>query len=138
MSLLELITPRLLLLEKPLACDAEQGRALKATCDAHPEMNVAVNYIRRWLPAVQTWRKRLQAGQLGNFLHGNLTYGKGLLSNGSHFVNLAESWLGPLTVGRILDRVRTSWILIPRRVWSYWLQTITSPLCRFAALGHRD
>lgn len=104
MSLLELITPRLLLLEKPLACDAEQGRALKAACDAHPEMNVAVNYIRRWLPAVQTWRKRLQAGQLGNFLHGNLTYGKGLLSNGSHFVNLAESWLGPLTVGRILDR----------------------------------
>ena len=26
-------------------------------------------------------------------------YGKGLLSNGSHFVNLAEAWLGPLRSG---------------------------------------
>ena len=103
MSLLELTTPRLLLLEKPLACDAEQGRALQAACASHPEMDVAVNYIRRWLPAVQAWRQRLQAGELGDFLHGNLTYGKGLLSNGSHFVNLAEAWLGPLKVGRILD-----------------------------------
>ena len=104
MSLLELTIPRLLLLEKPLACDAKQGRALEAAFASHPEMHVAVNYIRRWLPAVQAWRQRLQAGELGNFLHGHLTYGKGLLSNGSHFVNLAEAWLGPLKVGRILDR----------------------------------
>jgi hypothetical protein len=36
-------------------------------------------------------------------LHGQLTYGKGLLTDGSHLMNLAEAWLGPLTPGRLLD-----------------------------------
>lgn len=103
-TLLALTQPRLLLLEKPLACDLEQARALEAVCERNAPLPVAVNYIRRWLPAVQAWRRRLQAGDLGVLLHGQLTYGKGLLSNGSHFVNLAEAWLGPLTPGRVLDR----------------------------------
>jgi len=102
-ELLRLTEPQLLLLEKPVASDLEQGRALQAACKTHPQMRVAVNYIRRWLPSVQAWQRRLQAGELGCFLHGQLTYGKGLLSNGSHFVNLAEAWLGPLTLGRVFD-----------------------------------
>ena len=103
-EVLQLTEPQLLLLEKPVASDLEQGRALQAACARHPQMHVAVNYIRRWLPSVHAWRRRLQAGELGQFLHGQLTYGKGLLSNGSHFVNLAEAWLGPLTLGRVIDR----------------------------------
>ena len=59
-------------------------------------MRVFVNYIRRYLPSVSYWRKKVISGDLGSFLHGNIVYGKGLLSNGSHFVNLAEAWLGPL------------------------------------------
>ena len=65
-------------------------------------MHVALNYIRRWLPSVQAWRWR-QCGELGRLLHGQLTYGKGLVSNGSHFVNLAEGWLGRLTFQRVID-----------------------------------
>ena len=103
-QLLQLTEPQLLLLEKPVACDLEKGRALQAACARHPQMHVAVNYIRRWLPSVQAWRRRLQSGELGTLLHGQLTYGKGLLSNGSHFVNLAEAWLGPLTLGRVNER----------------------------------
>ena len=103
-ELLQLTEPQLLLLEKPVASDLAQGRALQAACARHPQMHVAVNYIRRWLPSVHAWRRRLHAGELGQFLHGQLTYGKGLLSNGSHFVNLAEGWLGPLTLGRVIDR----------------------------------
>ena len=103
-ELLQLTEPQLLLLEKPVASGLEQGRALQAACERHPQMHVAVNYIRRWLPSVQAWRRRLQARELGHFLHGQLTYGKGLLNNGSHFVNLAEAWLGPLMLGRVIDR----------------------------------
>ena len=103
-ELLQLTEPRLLLLEKPVASDLDQGRALQAACERHPQMHVAVNSIRRWLPSVQAWRRRLQVGELGPLLHGQLTYGKGLLSNGSHFVNLAEAWLGPLTLSRVIDR----------------------------------
>jgi len=103
-ELLEITEPRLLLLEKPIANDLERGQALQAACERHPQIHVAVNYIRRWSPSVQAWRRRLQAGELGQFLHGQLTYGKGLLSNGSHFVNLSEAWLGPLSPGRVIDR----------------------------------
>lgn len=103
-NLLNLTHPLLILLEKPVACDLQQARALQGVCERHPQLQVAVNYIRRWLPSVQAWRHRLQSGELGRLLHGQLTYGKGLLSNGSHFVNLAEAWLGPLRLGRVHDR----------------------------------
>ena len=103
-ELLSLCVPQLLLLEKPVASSLEEGMALKNACNRHPQMHVAVNYIRRWLPSVQFWQKRLQKGELGQFLHGQLTYGKGLLSNGSHLVNLAEAWLGPLILGGVIDR----------------------------------
>ena len=64
-ELLQLTTPSLLLLEKPLACDIEQARTLQTICERHPQMHVAVNYIRRWLPSVQAWRWRLQRGEGG-------------------------------------------------------------------------
>ena len=103
-NLLSLTRPRLLLLEKPFASSLQHAHALQEVCDGYPEMSVAVNYIRRWLPAVQAWRRRIEAGELGRLLHGYLTYGKGLLTNGSHFVNLAEAWLGPLRLGHVMDR----------------------------------
>ena len=101
--ILNLISPRLLLLEKPAAANLTQARALQQTCSRHePGLCVAVNYIRRYLPAVGQWQKRLQSGELGKLLHGQITYGKGLMCNGSHFVNLAEFWLGSLRWGREL------------------------------------
>ena len=103
-NLLELTQPRVLLLEKPFASSLQHAEELQAVCDSYPEMSVGVNYIRRWLPAVQAWRRRIEVGELGRLLHGYLTYGKGLLSNGSHFVNLAEAWLGPLVLGRVMER----------------------------------
>lgn len=95
-KLLSLVSPRMLLLEKPVATDIQQALGLETLCSAHTELAVAVNYIRRYLPAVQQWKTRLHSGELGELLYGCLTYGKGLLTNGSHFVNLAEFWLGPL------------------------------------------
>lgn len=101
--LLSLMSPRLVLLEKPVAASLDEARALERVCASRPEMVVAVNYIRRYLPPVQAWLQRLQSGDLGELLFGHITYGKGLLTNGSHFVNLAEAWLGRLKAGRLLD-----------------------------------
>ena len=94
----------MLLLEKPIACGLSQSLNLKSILNAYPQLLIAVNYIRRWLPSAESWRARLQAGELGRFLHGQLTYGKGLLTNGSHFVNLAEGWLGPLTLSKVIEQ----------------------------------
>jgi len=95
-QLLARFRPRMLLLEKPVAINAAGADQLRRVCESRPDLLVAVNYIRRYLPAVLRLQTHLQEGELGELLHGRLTYGKGLLSNGSHFVNLAEAWLGPL------------------------------------------
>lgn len=100
-QLLSLVCPRLLLLEKPVAATLNDAQTLEKLCNQQRGLSVAVNYIRRYLPAVQYWQKRLQSGELGELLHGSITYGKGILSNGSHFVNLAEAWVGPLRLNRI-------------------------------------
>ncbi len=100
-QLLSVISPRLLLLEKPVAATLGDALILEKICKQQRGLSVAVNYIRRYLPAVQNWQKRLQSGELGELLHGSITYGKGILSNGSHFVNLAEAWVGPLKLERI-------------------------------------
>lgn len=97
-------SPRMLLLEKPVATNVEAAQRLRQACMRHPKLVVAVNYIRRYLPVVLKLQSELQRGLLGQLLHGRLVYGKGLLSNGSHFVNLAEAWLGPLLCGDVLEQ----------------------------------
>jgi len=103
-QLLEQCRPRILLLEKPVAINVDAADRLRQVCLRQPRMMVAVNYIRRYLPVVLDFKFQLHAGYLGKLLHGRLVYGKGLLSNGSHFVNLAEAWLGPLHSGVILEQ----------------------------------
>ena len=100
-QILSVVSPRLLLLEKPVATSLNEAHALEKVCNQQQGLSVAVNYIRRYLPAVQQWQKRLEACELGELLHGSITYGKGILSNGSHFVNLAEAWIGPLNLDKI-------------------------------------
>jgi len=100
-QLLERCSPRMLLLEKPVAINFEEAERLRQVCLRHSNLVVAVNYIRRYLPVVLELQSQLKAGHLGELLHGRLVYGKGLLSNGSHFVNLAEAWLGPLRSGEV-------------------------------------
>ncbi|WP_115126997.1 Gfo/Idh/MocA family protein [Synechococcus sp. GEYO] len=102
-QLLARCSPQMLLLEKPIAVNIEAAERLRQECKRHPKLVVAVNYIRRYLPVILELQSELQHGLLGRLLHGRLVYGKGLLSNGSHFVNLAEAWLGPLSSGELLE-----------------------------------
>ena len=113
-QLLARCSPRMLLLEKPVAINVEAAERLQQACNRHPNLVVAVNYIRRYLPVVLELQSQLKAGHLGELLHGRLVYGKGLLSNGSHFVNLAEAWLGPLRSGAVLSKVLALLVLITR------------------------
>ena len=104
-QLLARCSPRMVLLEKPVAINVEAAERLCQACNAHPKLVVAVNYIRRYLPVVLELQSQLQTGgRFGELLHGRLVYGKGLLSNGSHFVNLAEAWLGPLCLQSVSDQ----------------------------------
>ena len=103
-ELLRLFSPKILLIEKPVANNVEAALRLHSICDSHSDLVVAVNYIRRYLPPVLEIQRQMQSGFFGDFLFGNLVYGKGLFTNGSHFVNLAEAWLGPLCSGRVVSK----------------------------------
>ena len=88
------LNPKILLLEKPLAISLEETKKIKNLCATKPDLIVFVNYVRRYLPLVNKWRDKIISGEIGGFITGNIIYGKGLLTNGSHFINLAEYWLG--------------------------------------------
>ena len=91
--LLALMKPRLLLLEKPVAVTPEQAKVLRHSCARQPDLLVAVNYIRRYLPAVQAWQQRYRPVSWAGFCMVSSPMERGC-SVMAHFVNLAEAWLG--------------------------------------------
>jgi predicted dehydrogenase len=82
---------RAIFLEKPIAIDEEQGREMIALARGRP---VAVNYFRRWNPTFHTIKKELENGIYGRPLRVTVHYMKGLLSNGSHFIDLLRWFFG--------------------------------------------
>lgn len=93
--------PRLILCEKPLADDFADGLAMVARC-RNRGVALAVNYMRRCDPGVVQLRRRLREGALGEIYKGVLIYSKGLLHNGSHYLDLLVDWLGMPEAFRVL------------------------------------
>ena len=87
------LRPRLLLVEKPLAPTVEEAEEMLSEArDAG--VGIAVNYFRRFDPGVRWLLDWFGEGRLGTFQAGHGYYSRGLLNNASHFINLAQYWLG--------------------------------------------
>jgi predicted dehydrogenase len=88
------------LLEKPVCYNSAEARELldraRQSCTI-----VTINYFRRFDPAVARLRTRIQRGEMGAPQRVGVLYNKGLLHNGSHFVDLIRCFFGEF------DRVRT-------------------------------
>jgi predicted dehydrogenase len=82
-----------ILSEKPLAYDVKTAEAIVNRCRA-ADVVLGVNYFRRYLPSFQIADLKLQAGEIGNIRQAILVYSKGLLTNGSHMIDLARWWFG--------------------------------------------
>ncbi|MBP2316828.1 Gfo/Idh/MocA family protein [Azospirillum soli] len=82
--------------EKPLTADLDSGRRLAAAYAAagRPLM---VNHPRRWDPEMAVLRQEIADGAWGTLQAATAFYGKGILNNGSHIIDLLQFLLGSLT-----------------------------------------
>jgi predicted dehydrogenase len=105
-TLLTHYKPRAILCEKPLAYDIAHSTALVDACNKH-NVSLYVNFIRRALPGIQVIQQRIAEKIIAPPIKGIVWYSKGLLHNGSHFVDLLTYWLGPIRTATLISAGRT-------------------------------
>jgi len=89
---------KFIFLEKPAVTTAEEADAVRTLYGELP-VRVQVNYTRRFVPEIRSLREAIRSGNYGKFLTGTGYYGKGLLHNGSHLVDLLQFLVGE--VGKV-------------------------------------
>lgn len=86
---------RLIFAEKPLTqkiADAEEIIDLAKA----KNVAIAVNYSRRFVPEFQAIASEIKSQKYGNFLTGHGYYGKGVMHNGSHLLDLIRLLVGEI------------------------------------------
>lgn len=84
---------KLIFLEKPAVRTTGEADVVGALYAKLP-IRVLVNYTRRFVPEIDKIRRAIKSEQYGAFLTGAGFYGKGLLHNGSHMVDLLRFLVG--------------------------------------------
>lgn len=101
-QLLEQSRPKIILCEKPLSMEFSEASSMVEDCEK-AGVKLFANYMRRVDPGMQEIKKRIGSGKLGSNFKGVCWYSKGLINNGSHFLDLLEFWLGPYKKGNIIN-----------------------------------
>lgn len=104
-EVLEHSSPVAVLCEKPLSYDLEEGQWMVTAC-AEKEVKLYVNYMRRSIPGFTKIKDLIDSGKIQTPVKGVVWYSKGLLHNGSHFVNLMEYWLGAVQSALVINKGR--------------------------------
>jgi predicted dehydrogenase len=78
---------KVLVIEKPLATTVADCRTLTSAIEAAGVKSL-VNFSRRWDPSMGDLRRLILDGELGDIQRIVGTYGKGLMNNGSHMIDL--------------------------------------------------
>jgi predicted dehydrogenase len=99
--------PKLVLCEKPLACELDEARDMVEMCE-NANIDLFVNYMRRADPGVIEIKRRIDNDEIVTPFKINAWYSKGIFNNGSHFLNLLEFWLGDVTGVTLIN---------PGRLW---------------------
>jgi len=100
--------PKLVLCEKPMGYKLDEAQDMVEMCEK-AGIDLFVNYIRRTDPGVVEIKRRIDCGEINTPVKVNAWYSKGILNNGSHFLNLLELWLGEISGASIIS---------PGRLWN--------------------
>lgn len=85
--------PKAILLEKPLAMSVAEGARIERICRTKGVL-LAVNYFRRFDPALTIMCRDIQQGRFGALKYASCIYTGDLLNAGSHYVDLFNWWFG--------------------------------------------
>ncbi len=90
---LEHSSVRAILAEKPLALSPDAAQKIVTACDAAGVL-LTVNYSRRFCPAFIRLKESIATGGLGKIQAINGFYTKGLVHNGTHWIDLLRYLIG--------------------------------------------
>lgn len=86
---------RLVFLEKPIATNIDQADTIRQIFK-RKQIPILLNYSRRFVPEFEKVRLDIQNGNYGKYITGTGYYGKGVLHNGSHVIDLLCFLLGDI------------------------------------------
>lgn len=95
--------PKAILCEKPFGGTLAKAKEMKAAADL-AGITLLVNYIRRFEPGVLRLKQAIEDGEYGTIYKGTLWYSKGILNNGSHFIDMLRFLLGEVQRIELLDK----------------------------------
>lgn len=97
--------PKAIICEKPFSADLTSARKMAVVADRH-NIPVLVNYPRRFEPGVAELKKLIESGRLGEIYRGVVLYTKGILNNGSHYIDLLLWLFGDIADIKVLNKGR--------------------------------
>lgn len=95
---------KLVFSEKPLAIDILEANNIREIYKTKG-IPLMVNYSRRFVPEFNQLRLNIKNGLYGKFITGMGYYGKGILHNGSHMIDLLRFLLGEIENTTLIDSV---------------------------------
>lgn len=101
---------KLVFTEKPLTRKLSEAREILKISKKR-KIPILVNYRRRFVPEFIKLAEEIKAGIYGDFLTGTGYYGKGIMHNGSHLVDMLRFLVGEISsvklIGKIFDYKQT-------------------------------
>lgn len=97
--------PLAILCEKPIAPGLPEAREMVRLAEAH-QVALLINYIRRFEPGGVALKEAIQRREFGDIYKGVAWYSKGIIHNGSHYLDFLRFLLGEVTGLEVLARGR--------------------------------
>jgi len=98
-------SPRAVLCEKPIAANTGEAREMVSLAE-RKSCALLVNYMRRFDPGAIALKKMIENEGLGSLYKINVWYSKGLINNGSHYLDFLLFLLGGVGRIQVIDRGR--------------------------------